>query len=202
MISAIFSMWFKPRKGVQYLQEAPFSQIWIMLGLCILYLIQVGAFLLSIEDYSLSFLLTYKGFLLLVYASLFLGVAAFVVVQASSLSIWLGARCIGGRGTLPQTRAAVVWTFTGSIPIGFFWVLLYCAFRFRDILGKAAAILGAFSYVGVLATVIYMFTLLLITVSETHQMGRLRAFVTIVFGMLIFVLMGYALLQVYKLYPP
>lgn len=192
-------MWFKPRNGVRYLEEFPMTQLWIMVGLCFLYFFQFTAFLLQMDEYTIAPLLTFKGFVLAVYFMLYLALGALITTLAASLAFWAAARCFNGEGTLPQTRAAVVWTFLLSAPLGFFWLMLYFAYSHQGLLGKAAGVVGAVSYIGAIATVIYMLIVLMITLSEINKFRLGRSFLTLVVGAVIFAVIAYALLALFHL---
>jgi hypothetical protein len=198
-LSSIFSMWFKPRLGVQRLQESSRSQLLIMVGLCLLYFVQVGLFVLAMDDYDIAPLLKVKGLVLVIYFLLFLAVGAFVLIQASTLAIWIASKCFNGQSTLFSTRAAVIWALIGSCPIGFFWISLYLMYSHEELLGNTAVVIGAASYIGALASVVYMFIVLLKTVSETNKFGLWRAFFTIATSAIILGGMAIALLPVFHL---
>ena len=170
-----------------------------MAGLVVIYFIQVVAFALAIDRDKMAPLFTSKGAILAVYFLILLAIGAFVVVQASTLALWSAARLFNGQGTLQQTRAAVIWTLLGSIPIGFFWLILYFAYTHQELLGKAAPLIAMVSYASGVATLIYMLIVLLVTLSETNKIGLWKAFFSLGLGSIILTVMAYLLLPVYHL---
>ena len=175
------SMWYKPREVVRYLHQSQSSHFRIIGALAFIYFIQLSTYVLFLEKLTFAPLLSLKGLQLILYVLLFLGIGSFVAINVVTLMIWLGAKCMNGQGTLLDTRAAVIWTFVGLIPIGFFLLLLYFVFRHQN-LEQVGLVIEIASYLGLLITLVCGFIILLTTISETHRFGLWRSFLVVVLG--------------------
>ena len=122
-------MWTQPRKIVGYLDQSPATQFRLIAALTLLYFIQISIFVLSLEKLTIAPLLTLKGLSLIVYSIFTIGSGSVAAIYILTLAFWIGAKCFNGHGTLPQTRAAVIWTLVWSIPVGFFLLLIYFTIR-------------------------------------------------------------------------
>lgn len=181
----LFQFWFKPREAVRCLNQRTRAQWCLIVALIIIFFLQAAVFVLSIDKAKIAPLFSLKGAVLAIMFLLFLAVAVFVVMFAGTWAFWLAAKCFKGQGTFSQTRPAVIWTLFSSIPIGFFWMILYAAYQNQELLGKAAGIIAMLSYIGGIATLIYMFIVLLKTISETNKVSLGISFFTIALGILI-----------------
>lgn len=186
------SLLSKPRTAVRYLDRSLKTQLILIALLTISYFILASIFILSIDKVTLAPLLSLKGLLLIIYSLLTIGIGSITAIYASTLAIWIGARCLNGQGSLPETRAAVIWTLVWSIPIGFFLLLIYLTIRRPDH-STFTLLIRVASYLGVLATVVYQTFILLTTLSEVQRFGLSRALASILFAIALFVVMGWML---------
>lgn len=180
----LLSKWYKPREIVRYLNQSSSSHFRLMAGLTVIYFIQISTFILSLEKMTISPLFSRNGLNLIVWFFLSVAAGLFVFIYTSTLALWWGAKCLNGTGTLPQTRAAVIWTLVCSIPIGFFLLLLYFVFRHQHLV-QLGQIIKIVSFLGIFATLIYGLIVLIKTVSETHSLSLWRAFFSILLGLII-----------------
>ena len=191
---SLTTLWYRPRKIVRYLDRSLKAQLRIITALALIYFIQASIFMLSLDKITLAPLFTPKGLLLIIYAFLTIGIGAITAIYASTLAIWTGAKVLDGQGTLTQTRAAVIWTLVWSIPIGFFLLVIYLTIRQPDH-GLVALLMRIVSYLGVLATAIYGFIVLLKTISEVQSFGLSRALASVIFGVLLLAAIGYTIVK-------
>ncbi|MCE5316496.1 MAG: hypothetical protein LLG04_03925 [Parachlamydia sp.] len=175
------SLWYRPRVVVRYLDRSLKTQILLIALLTLAYFILAGIFILSLDKITLAPLLSLKGLLLIFYSLLTLGIGSITAIYASTLALWTGARFLDGQGSLPETRAAVIWTFVWSIPIGIFLLLIYLTIRQPD-QGPVALLIRTCSYLGVLATFIFQAFVLLTSLAEVQRLGVLRAIASVIFG--------------------
>ncbi len=131
---------------------------------------------------------------MIVYTIIALGFGSLTVIYATSLAVWVGAKCFNGQGTLLQTRSAILWTLVWSIPIGFFLLLIYFTIRRPDH-GTVALIIRIISYLGALTTFIYGFIVLITTVSETHRFGIWRSLFSVLLGLIMLTTVLFALFK-------
>lgn len=183
--SMLLARWLKPRLGLEYLEKTPYAQFRTIAALSVLYFIQVSLFILLMGKSVFTPLLTIKGLILALVFIVVLVVGTFVAIQAASIAFWWVAKQFKGCGTLAQTRAAVVWSSVGSSLMGCFWLLLYASFSNQHILGKMAIVLALFSYVGGVATIVYMLISLVRALSEINKLGYLRTVYVVIAGLVI-----------------
>lgn len=177
--------WYRPRVVVRYLDRSSWAQMILLALLTLAYFVMASTFILSLDRINLAPLLTIKGLLLIVYSLLTIGFGSFTAIYASTLALWTGARILDGKGSLPETRAAVIWTLAWSIPTGIFLLLIYFTIRNPDH-GTVALVIRICSYLGVLVTLIYQTFVLLITLSEVQRFGILRSIAAAIFGIALF----------------
>lgn len=182
---SLASLWYRPRAIVPYLDSSPRLQMLLIAAWTVAYFILGSIFILSIERVTLAPLLSLKGLLLILYSFAALGIGFVTAIYATSLALWTGARFLNGQGTLPQTRAAVVWTFVWSIPLGIFLLLIYLTIRQPDS-GLFTLLIRICSYLGVLATFSYQAFVLLTTLSEVQRLGIFRSTLAAITGILLF----------------
>lgn len=190
-LSSIFSIWHKPKEIIRYLHHSALSHHQLMLMLALVYFIQIGAFILSLEKITFAPLLSLEGLKLILWFFILVGMRSFVIIYVFTLVLWATAKAFKGVGTLPQTRGAIIWTLISTIPIGFFLLLINFAFRSPS-LGSFSTLIRIVSYAGILATWIYGFIVLNQTVAETHHIGTQRAFFSTVLGLILFLAIIFA----------
>lgn len=189
-------MWNKPREIVRYLDRSPSLQFGIMAALVIIYFIQLSLFTFSIKE-AVEPLLTRNGLYLSIYTFLIMGCGLFTSIYILTLAIWIAAKCFDGHGTLPQTRAAIIWTSVWSIPIGIFLLLIYFTIREPDH-GMMAICIRIASYLGVIATTFFGFTVLLKSLSEVHGFTLWLSFSSIMLGAAELAAVGFFLIKFFS----
>lgn len=188
---SLVSNWRNPRQIVHYLQHTPLLQFRLMAGLTFTYFVQASIFILSLEKITFAPLMSLDGIKLIFWFLLSVGFTSFVVIYASTFVIWVCAKCFNGKGTLPQTRAAIIWTLVSLIPVGFLLLLIYFTFTHPH-LGRLSFVMRMACYLGILATLIYGFIVMIKTVSETHRLGLWNSFFAAMMGVAMFSLLLYA----------
>lgn len=176
-------MWLKPRQMVRYLDRSPVIQFFLMVALALLYFIQASLFILSLEKITIAPLLSFKGLCLVFWSMIALGSGLFTAIYLLTFVIWAGTKCFNGQGSLPQTRAAIVWTFATSMPLGFFLLLIHFTIRLPDQV-PIPIIIRIISYLAFLANLMYGFVILIITISEMHRLRMMRALGSVILGVL------------------
>ncbi len=183
--SSLVSIWYKPREIIRYLQQSPISHHWLMLMLCSVYFLQLGTFILSLDKITVAPLLSLDGLKLILLFFALVALRSFVIIYTATFAIWAAAKCFHGRGTLPQTRGAVIWTLISTIPVGFFLLLINFTFNMTD-MSSLPLIVRIVSYAGIFSNLIYGFIVMLKTVAETQRFSLWRAFFTTVLGLVLF----------------
>lgn len=183
-LSAFFSIWHKPKEILRCLHQSKLSHHQLILILTLVYFIQIGTFILSLEKITLAPLFTWDGLQLIVGFFVSVGLWSFVLTYLLTLTLWIGAKCFRGAGTLPQTRGAVIWTLISTLPIGFFFLLTYFAFSHPN-LGSFSTLLRIVSYLGIFATLIYGFNILIKTLAEIHRLRSGQAFAASLMGLIL-----------------
>ena len=190
-LNSILSIWHKPKEIIRNLHQSALSHHQLMLMLALVYFIQIGAFILSLEKITFAPLFSLNGLKLIIWFFIQVGMRSFVITYVFTLALWATAKSFTGLGTLPQTRGAVIWTLISTIPIGFFLLMVNFAFRHPG-LGSFSPLIRIVSYAGILATLIYGFIILLKTMTQAHGFGTGRAFFSTILGLILFLAIIFA----------
>jgi hypothetical protein len=182
MQNSIFSIWFRPREGMRYLQTT--SHFLLIFGLALIYFIQISIFVLSLEKSTIAPLFSSTGLKLTILVFLGLGASTFTVIQAFTMTIWSVARRFKGQGTIQQTRAAIIGVLAWFMLIGFFWLIVYFINRQPDVL-LILLIIKIASYLGALTALLCGSIILVKTVSEIHNFGFWLSLLSIFFSIVI-----------------
>jgi len=174
--NSFLSIWLKPQKGVQYLQTT--SHFLLIVGLTLVYFIQISTFVLSLDKMTVAPLFTSKGLTLTILVLLAIGAWTFTFIQAFTMVIWSVAKNLKGQGTIQQTRAAIIGTLAWFMLIGFFWLIVYFINRQPDA-GLALLILKIASYLGAFGALISGSVILVKTISDVNSFGIWRSLVSI-----------------------
>jgi hypothetical protein len=183
--SSLVSIWYKPKEVIRYLHQSPISHHWLMLMLSAVYFLLIGTFVLSLDKILAAPLLSLNGLILIPLFFAAVALQSFVIIYVVTFTIWAAAKCFHGKGTLVQTRGAIIWTLISTIPAGFFLLLINFAFNLTD-MGSVPILIRMISYAGVLATLIHGFIVMLKTVAETQRFSLWSAFFATLLGLILF----------------
>jgi hypothetical protein len=189
--TSFIAVWCKPKTVMNYFHESSWSHYRLMLMLALVYFIQFGLFILSLEKITVAPLLSLDGFKLIVWFFLLVGLRCFVIIYIAVFALWAAAKVFKGQGTLPQTRGAVIWTLISTLPIGFFLLLINFAFRHPN-LGLVAPVIRIVSYLGILWSFTFGFRLLFKTMAEIHHSTGLRTFAAVFLGLVVLLVILFA----------
>jgi hypothetical protein len=195
-MQSLSSIWHKPRRVVRYLEAAPRFYFCILAVLSLCYFFQISAFMLSLPEFTFASLMTLNGLKLTGWSFLFVLVSLFTAIQAAALAVWVCAKRFGGQGTLPQTRNALAWSLLWTIPLIGFLLLIYFTIILPE-QGVIAVVIRIISYIGTLAIVLYLPVIFVTTLSEAQRFGLWRAFISAVFGLILFAAFVFAVFQVF-----
>lgn len=151
--------------------------------LALLYFVQAGAYVLSIEEYTLAPLISLKGLELIFYSLLLSLLLTFVTLQGLTMALWTAARCFHGEASIQKTRNAALWTMVCSAPLGFFWLFFFQAYQHREFLGKISVLIGTISFLGIFATIVFMLYSLYKSVADVYQLGRWKTIATLMIAL-------------------
>lgn len=184
--SSLILMWFKPRKTIRYLShycQSSLSHFGMMAGVVLLYFIQLELFLrVSGEDTPIAKALSLENFPAIGMFFVLLGAWSYIVINTLTLTIWMVAKYLKGKASLPETRLALLWSMVCFIPHNFFAVLLQYTFK-RMELGQETLKLEIIFLIAVIVSAIYGFIVMLKTISETHHFSLWRSFCSIFLGL-------------------
>lgn len=180
--NSILSIWFRPREGVRYLQTK--SHFLLILGLTLIYYIQLTTFVLSLDKKTIAPLFSSKGLTLAILVLLALGAWTFTLIQACTMVTWSVAKRLKGQGTIPQTRATIIGTLAWFMLIGFFWLTVYFILQESEI-GVFLRILKGVSYVSAFAALIYGVIFLVKTIADINGFGIWRSLASILLSSII-----------------
>lgn len=161
---------------IHYLAERVLSQLRIASLWMLICFIQAGLFTLSLDFFHFSRFLTPLALLGIGLFYVFFTELAFLLGTISSYAIWLAAKCLKGEGTYSKTCQAFLWTMVYlTIPFSICFVCLQFDW-------PAAFITKKIFRIGMFASLIYGFVVMVKRLSEIHDLSIQRAFFAFILG--------------------
>lgn len=192
-------MWFNPRAVMRYYinQPHPFwTHVSLIALLSLCYMIQLSLFILAIDTIPSDVIFSLKGAKVVFWVYLLLIIVIYVVLQFLSLFIWKVVHYFKGKGSLIETRMALLWTFISFSPLGFFFLLFQFTFRYPSYF------IDLFAFVGAVTNIIYGFIVLLKSFAEIHKISMWNILVSFLIVIFFLGLIVRALMIVFPLNAP
>ena len=189
MLSLLY--WFKPRAIIHHLSVdySKSTHFRVIAALSVIYFIQISIFILSIDRIPSSAFFSFKGLQAIPLLLLLIGLATYTLINMSTLIIWICTKWLKGKGSLPQTRSALLCAAICSTPIGFFCLLFQFTFNRPNLEGIAIPI-NIISFIGLISVLISGLIVMVKVLSRVHKITILRSLFSIIFGnLLLFVLL-------------
>lgn len=176
----LFSDWYKPRSMVAYLDQSVRSQLGVFAATLLAYFSQICLLTLFLEQDKFDQLMTLKGFFAGVLVLTLMTIGFFTLVYGASLAYWTAAQVVKGKASLPQNRAAVLWTTLWTLPFGFLVLLVISTIPREELFW-----VRIFLYTLMALSWVYAGIVLIKTLSEINRFGIGRALFTAIAGSLL-----------------
>jgi hypothetical protein len=180
-------------KTTNYLLEPMISQLRIISLWMLICFIQVGLFLSTFENFSAYKLLNFDTLLQVTVFFLFFTELALIMANIFALTIWVSAKFLKGEGSYSQTCIAFLWAMIYlTIPFG-------CSFLLLKFDLAIPIILKTILRLGMLASLIFGFVILLKKISTLHKLSFMRSFFTLILSAIILLPLGLFAIYINKM---
>lgn len=194
---ALLSLWYSPRATINKLtdEHSIKKDLTLVLGLSLSLFLQVGLFIYLIDVIPAFEFVNRKAFEAYFWIVIALAGGIYSYANFAAWVIFNFSKRLMGKGSLANTRTAVLWSMVAYIPLGFsiHWILLSNNTGLENL-----TFLNFLPILSLPIIFLYSFTLTLKMISEIHQFRLIDAFISVLlciivqigFVVAIFVLFG------------
>jgi hypothetical protein len=168
--------WIEPRQTINRLNLSYtiLDDLRLVILLSLSYIFQISLFIYINDTIPASVFLSAKGLMGISWTMIALAAGIYTYTNLSALMAWKIAILLGGKGSLVNTRTAMLWSLVSYLPVGFSLLFIYFAYTLK-LIGQPIFLLGPLSLIAFPCLFTYSSILTLRLFSETHRFPIRRA---------------------------